>query len=1208
MLWTCLIGLNAGPPAGGPPQPVSKATGDKKVLVVRVAFPSQDKDVGVDWFPDRTALDWIGGKKDASTQISAYVQKASFARLGFKVTVVPGLVRLQYEFTDFRGLEAVYRSVRKTMADMALADASYSSMLPPNFDLVLIFWQFPQGPEDWRGQCQKFTATDPMVIFFNGGYGNFGKLCPSCLFPDFIRELSCCLGYKVSAGSWLPASSAPQSLVEALPCNYGITNFCIMERGDPFDPLGTGPAGSQTQASIKWALSFIKPNEVYWADTTGWGRRVRLYAHDVGPSVLGSVGDGHDAFLALAARSAIHGDRNFGDAWLWVEYKAAATAIWDASNGVHNFGQSCEDACQRLSGPCDFCGSGYCCRYGRTSSTCDGKMGIRGRGHVCVANPKARQKTSVARGAILHLASGPRTDWQHDIMVSPLLIDASPPQGDIRYNSSYGAEVDAPLQVGRSLTLWNHQIVVTTLAAGCKDNIPWIEVMVRRIPKAACPASQIHRNDRAGTPGTLVRLTTYTGTTDVEKDASCAYQCETQPECQYWLRDWLSSSAPSTTLNPCWLYKGEPDWVYDLDMRGGIKGDCEMKVCPWSTHVNVSAGVSYAGNVSNVSYAGNVSTIFMSPDAAKRACVALGSTCKAITCRPGGICTMRGSPLLTNSTSGETTYVRGSPCSLKAPYERIASTQICDPQVWLNIDGDLRNPSSCIAEISRRPECSQKYFNHEVTQYGGGRCGCITDLDIECDLNSNRQSASLVHTYRIQASYTQVAVGRKCVLQEWLMIYDTNPASCLAEISKRPECSQTYFNHATGKDGNCGCVKDVNTNCEDSSNQVDSPVVYIYAIKDRAPTIHSILHSPDRVCIGQPVKFTCDATDAGTHVSLLAYEWDFKGRLGHTSREGEWTFEKKGNAHVRCRVSDGTGHSTTKAMKIFVGGPDRHEREVVAADGANQCDGKMCAYIKSDTYFYSDIYLNGPRSSQAGFFVGMSWFTGFEAAVFAFGGVAVPRSTNVEAAYLTLVSRSTSSNVGTVSIRVELSATADALTAGLQDDWRNCKKCLTSGRTWSSQSVAWRIPDLTAGARFETPNIAPLIKELVANISWSGAGRIVVAITPLDGTGVAAVAKDNSTLILRWQTPDTTHGCPRINLLNSVTATTTMCGSIDASSTPESTAATATSQGSQVSTSEEPVVVIATANASSDLGNGPPILAMLTLLFCMFRLGTDLGM
>jgi hypothetical protein len=52
---------------------------------------------------------------------------------------------------------------------------------------------------------------------------------------------------------------------------------------------------------------------------------------------------------------------------------------------VRNAGADCYGACGATQGPCEFCGSGSCCRLGwaDTSGGCDGTLGVQHRGHVC---------------------------------------------------------------------------------------------------------------------------------------------------------------------------------------------------------------------------------------------------------------------------------------------------------------------------------------------------------------------------------------------------------------------------------------------------------------------------------------------------------------------------------------------------------------------------------------------------------------------------------------------------------------------------------------------------------------------------------------------------------------------------------------------------------------------------------------------------------
>jgi hypothetical protein len=66
---------------------------------------------------------------------------------------------------------------------------------------------------------------------------------------------------------------------------------------------------------------------------------------------------------------------------------SAAGFFWSLE-GLKNAGEDCWDACDKNQGPCSWCGTGICCRYGwrDTSNGCDGTVGIQGKRHVCVAD------------------------------------------------------------------------------------------------------------------------------------------------------------------------------------------------------------------------------------------------------------------------------------------------------------------------------------------------------------------------------------------------------------------------------------------------------------------------------------------------------------------------------------------------------------------------------------------------------------------------------------------------------------------------------------------------------------------------------------------------------------------------------------------------------------------------------------------------------
>jgi len=57
------------------------------------------------------------------------------------------------------------------------------------------------------------------------------------------------------------------------------------------------------------------------------------------------------------------------------------------AGGVKHSGRGCWRGCKRKQGPCTWCGTGSCCRYGwhDKSNGCDGTFGIPRSGHVCVS-------------------------------------------------------------------------------------------------------------------------------------------------------------------------------------------------------------------------------------------------------------------------------------------------------------------------------------------------------------------------------------------------------------------------------------------------------------------------------------------------------------------------------------------------------------------------------------------------------------------------------------------------------------------------------------------------------------------------------------------------------------------------------------------------------------------------------------------------------
>merc|ERR1712192_199721 len=83
-----------------------------------------------------------------------------------------------------------------------------------------------------------------------------------------------------------------------------------------------------------------------------------------------------------------------------------------------------------------------------------------------------------------------------------------------------------------------------------------------------------------------------------------------------------------------------------------------------------------------------------------------------------------------------------------------------------------------------------------------------------------------------KTQYHKIGTGKRCVHNRWLHSFNKDPAACMDLIKSHPGCSQTYFNHATGGDGNCGCITRSWTDCMQVGRQEQNKVVDIYAVTD----------------------------------------------------------------------------------------------------------------------------------------------------------------------------------------------------------------------------------------------------------------------------------------------------------------------------------------------------------------------------------------
>ena len=77
--------------------------------------------------------------------------------------------------------------------------------------------------------------------------------------------------------------------------------------------------------------------------------------------------------------------------------------------------------------------------------------------------------------------------------------------------------------------------------------------------------SSATHQDMTGSGARDVKLTTYSGSTELEKDISCCSKCKMRNDCEYWVR--------ATDTNKCWLKSNDKNEILEVPSslrRGGL--------------------------------------------------------------------------------------------------------------------------------------------------------------------------------------------------------------------------------------------------------------------------------------------------------------------------------------------------------------------------------------------------------------------------------------------------------------------------------------------------------------------------------------------------------------------------------------------------------------------------------------------------------------
>ena len=131
-----------------PPQPVDQATGDLRVIFVRMDFSDwvaedQTGQLGK-WTSDKDVTSWIGGTTNPETEFRAFYEVSSYNRLHLAKPLIihPGVVRAPSPYSSFTQTYQYWGDVK------SLVEANTGPIVPAT-DLVILMWLCKEHVEGW---------------------------------------------------------------------------------------------------------------------------------------------------------------------------------------------------------------------------------------------------------------------------------------------------------------------------------------------------------------------------------------------------------------------------------------------------------------------------------------------------------------------------------------------------------------------------------------------------------------------------------------------------------------------------------------------------------------------------------------------------------------------------------------------------------------------------------------------------------------------------------------------------------------------------------------------------------------------------------------------------------------------------------------------------------------------------------------------------
>ncbi|PSW03729.1 metallophosphoesterase [Photobacterium lipolyticum] len=239
--------------------------------------------------------------------------------------------------------------------------------------------------------------------------------------------------------------------------------------------------------------------------------------------------------------------------------------------------------------------------------------------------------------------------------------------------------------------------------------------------------------------------------------------------------------------------------------------------------------------------------------------------------------------------------------------------------------------------------------------------------------------------------------------------------------------------------------------------------------------------------VGDPVTFASTASDSedGDLTGSLAWSSSRDGGIG-TGGSFSISTLSQGTHTITASVTDSGGLAGTDQITVTVGDVPAM-LDVRVASSSDDAEEKASGAMKLAS---SDLELVYDGSVQT---VGMR-----------FNAVAIPPGASIEHAYIQLQVDETSTGTTSLTLVGENSEDATTFTSSSGN---------ISSRNRTTNTVSWSPPSWTtvgeAGPDQQTPDIAPIIQEIVNQPGWSSGNSLVIIVT---GTGErAAEAYDGAT-------------------------------------------------------------------------------------------------